>query len=199
MLKLNLQYFAHLMQRTNSLEKDPDAGKDSRQEKGTTEDEMLRWHHQVNGCEFEQALEVGNGQGILACCSPWGHKESDTTEWLNWTEFCKCKNTTRDRNTMINYQLILGDKLESRLLGEISIPQICRWHHPYGRKWRGTKKPLDKSESGEWKSWLKAQRSLNEDHGIWSHHFVGNRWGNSVRLYFWGLQNHCRWWLQPWN
>ena len=71
------------MQRTNSLEKDPDAGKDSRQEKGTTEDEMLRWHHQVNGCEFEQALEVGNGQGILACCSPWGHKESDTTEWLN--------------------------------------------------------------------------------------------------------------------
>ena len=39
----------------------------------------------------------------------------------------------------------------------------------------------------------------NEDHGIWSHHFMGNRWGNSVRLYFLGLQNHCRWWLQPWN
>ena len=54
----------------------------------------------------------------------------------------------------------------------------------------------------EWKSWLKAQYSENEDHGIWSHHFMGNRWGNSgnsVRLYFWGLQNHCRWWLQPWN
>ena len=45
--------------------------------------------------------------------------------------------------------------------------------------WRGTKKPLDKSESGEWKSWLKAQHSENEDHGIWSHHFMGNRWGNS--------------------
>ena len=46
------------------------------------------------------------------------------------------------------------------------------------------------------KSWLKAQHSENEDHGIWSHHFVGNRWGNSgnsIRLYFWGLQNHCRW------
>src|SRR5574339_1232333 len=46
------------------------------------------------------------------------------------------------------------------------------------------------------KSWLKAQHSENEDHGIWSHHFMGNRWensGNSVRLYFWGLQNHCRW------
>ena len=52
-------------------------------------------------------------------------------------------------------------KLESRLLGEISIPQICRWHHPYGRKWRGTKKPLDESERGEWKCWLKAQHSEN--------------------------------------
>ena len=45
----------------------------------------------------------------------------------------------------------------------------------------------------ESKSWLKAQHSENEDHGIWSHHFMGNRWGNSVRLYFLALQNHCRW------
>ena len=84
----------------------------------------------------------------------------------------------------------------------IQSPHICRWHHPYGRKWRGTKKPLDEGESGEWKSWLKAQRSENEDHGIQSHHFMENRWGNSgnsVRLYFGGLQNHCRWWLQSWN
>ena len=82
------------------------------------------------------------------------------------------------------------------------VAQICRWHHPYGRKWRGNKEPLDESESGEWKSWLKAQHSEDEDHGIWFHHFMGNRWGNrgnSVRLYFSGLQNHCRWWLQPWN
>ena len=50
---------------------------------------------------------------------------------------------------------------------------------------------------GQRKSWLKAQHSENGDHGIWSHHFMGNRWGNSVRLYLWGLQNHCRWWLQP--
>ena len=54
--------------------------------------------------------------------------------------------------------------------------QICRWRHPYGRKWRGTKKPLDESERGEWKSWLKTQHSENEDHGIWSHHFMANRW-----------------------
>ena len=81
-------------------------------------------------------------------------------------------------------------------------PQICRWHCPYGRKQRRTKEPLDEHERGEWKSRLKAQHSENEDHGIWSHHFMENRWGNnanSERLYFWGLQNHCRWWLQPWN
>ena len=57
-------------------------------------------------------------------------------------------------------------------------------------------------ERGEWKSWLKAQHLENEDHSIWSHHFMGNRWGNSGNsgwLYFGGLQNHCRWWLQPWN
>ena len=69
------------------IEKDPDAGKDWRQEeKGTTEDEMVGWHHQLNGHEFEQAPGIGDGQGSLVCCSPWGRKESDTTEWLNWTE-----------------------------------------------------------------------------------------------------------------
>ena len=66
--------------------KDTDTGKDWRQEKkGMTEDEMVGWHHQLDGREFEQALGVGDGQGSLACCSPWGHKELDTTEWLNWT------------------------------------------------------------------------------------------------------------------
>ena len=67
--------------------KDPDAGKDWRQEeKGMTEDEMVGWHHTLNGHEFGWTLGVGDGQGGLACCSPWGRKESDTTEWLNWTE-----------------------------------------------------------------------------------------------------------------
>ena len=71
--------------------KDPDAGKDWKQEKGTREDETAGWHHRLNGHEFEWTLGVGDGQGGLACCSPWGHKESDTTEWLNWTEKPKCE------------------------------------------------------------------------------------------------------------
>ena len=67
--------------------KDPDAGKDRRQEeKGTTEDEMVGWHHWLDGHEFKQSLGVGDGQGSLACCSPWGRKESDMTERLNWTD-----------------------------------------------------------------------------------------------------------------
>jgi len=65
----------------------PDSGKDWRQEeKGTTEDEMVGWHHPLNGHEFEQVLRVGDGQGSLACYSPWDCKESDRTEWLYWTE-----------------------------------------------------------------------------------------------------------------
>ena len=86
MLKLKLQYFGHLMQRTDSLEK-TDAGKDWRQEeKGMTEDGMVGWHHWLYGHEFVQALGVGDGQGSLACCSPWGRKELNVTEWLNWTD-----------------------------------------------------------------------------------------------------------------
>ena len=77
-------------------------------------------------------------------------------------------------------------------------PQMCRCYHTNGRKWRRTEELLDESERGEWKSWLKTQHSEN----FWSHHFMANREresGNSVRFYIFGLQNHCRWWLQPWN
>ena len=64
-----------------------DAGKDWRQEeKGTTENEMVGWHHWLNGHEFQQTPRVSDGQGGLACCSPRGRKESDITEQLNWTE-----------------------------------------------------------------------------------------------------------------
>ena len=114
MLKLKLQYFGYLMWRADSLEKTlrwerlkisqiwwktlqiqeveqiPNMG-----EKGMTEDEKVGWHHRLNGHEFEQALGVGDGQGSLACWSPWGLKESDTTEWLIYWSFihtCVCVN-----------------------------------------------------------------------------------------------------------
>ena len=69
------------------IKKDSNAGKDWGQEaKETTEDETVGWHHQFDGHEFEQAPGVDDGQGSLVYCSPWGHKESDMTEGLNWTE-----------------------------------------------------------------------------------------------------------------
>ena len=69
------------------LRKDPDAGKDWRQQKkGMTEKEMVGWHHQLYGHEFEQALGVGDGQGSVVWSSPWGCKESNMTEWWNWTK-----------------------------------------------------------------------------------------------------------------
>ena len=83
-LKLKLQHFGHLMGRTDSLEKTLMLGKiEGWEEKGTTEDKMVGWHHWLNGHEFEQAPGDGEGQESLARCSPWGHKELDTTEWLN--------------------------------------------------------------------------------------------------------------------
>ena len=86
MLKLKLQYFGYLMQRVDSLKK-TEAGKDWwQEEKGTTGDEMAGWHHQLSGHGFGWTLGVGDGQGGLAWCGSWGHKESDTTERLNWTE-----------------------------------------------------------------------------------------------------------------
>ena len=78
-----LQYFGHLMRRVDSLEK-TDAGREwGQEEKGTTEDEMTGWHHQLNGLGFGWTRGVGHGQGGLALCGLWGRKESDTTERLN--------------------------------------------------------------------------------------------------------------------
>ena len=79
MLKLKFQYFDHLMQRW-LIGKDSEAGKDWGQEKGVTRNEMVGWRHWLNGHESEQAPGDSEGQGNLACCSLWGHKESDTTE-----------------------------------------------------------------------------------------------------------------------
>ena len=83
MLKLKLPYSGHLMQRADSLEKTLILGKiEGIKENGMTEDEMVGWHHRLNGHEFEQTLEDSEGQGSLACCSPWGCKELDRTDRL---------------------------------------------------------------------------------------------------------------------
>ena len=84
MLKLKVQYFGHLIQRADSLEKDSDAGEDWRQEeKGTTDNETVGWRHRLNRHEFEQTLESSEGQGSLVCCSLWGCSEPGPTQQLN--------------------------------------------------------------------------------------------------------------------
>ena len=84
MLKLKLQYFGHLMRRVDSSEKTLMLGRiGGRRKRGR---QRIRWHYWLNGHEFEWPLGVGDGQGGLACCNSRGRKESDTTEWLNWTE-----------------------------------------------------------------------------------------------------------------
>ena len=87
MLKLKLQSSGHLMRRTDSLEKTLMLGKiEGGRRRGWQRMRWLDGHHRLDRCAFEQALRVGDGQGSLASCSPWDHKELDMTEWLNWTE-----------------------------------------------------------------------------------------------------------------
>ena len=84
MLKLKLQYFGHLMQRADSFEKTLVLGKiEGRRRRGGQEDEMVQWHHQLRAHGFGWTPGVGDGQGGLACCNPWGGKESDMNEQLN--------------------------------------------------------------------------------------------------------------------
>ena len=85
MLKLKLHYFGHLMQRVDSLEKTLMLGGIGGRRRRGREDEMVGWHHWLDGCESKWTPGVGDGQGGLACCSSWSHKQSDTTERLNWT------------------------------------------------------------------------------------------------------------------
>ena len=86
MLRLKLQHFGHLLRRANSLEKTLMLGNIEGRRRRGQEDEMVGWHHWLSGHGFGWTVGVGDGQGGLACCGSWGHKESDMTEWLNWTE-----------------------------------------------------------------------------------------------------------------
>ena len=102
--------------------KDSDAGRDwGQEEKGMTEDEMVGWHHWLDEQEFGWTLGVGDGQGGLVCCDSWGHKESDTTERLNWTEL---KKTIEE--PLINHWNCVVLNIDSSLCGFTWLPStIC--------------------------------------------------------------------------
>ena len=104
---------------------DPDAGNDWRwEEKGMTEDEMVGWHHLLNGHEFEQAPGAGDGQGSLECCSPWGCKELEMTERLNWTELKQV--ISKDRQKTILRVKIFFSKKELKYIITTQL-FILRW------------------------------------------------------------------------
>ena len=114
--------------------KDPDAGKDwRREEKGSAEDEMVGWHHWPDGHEFKQAPGIGDGQGSLACCSPWGRKESDTTEQLNWTDYIKQINNrallySRGNSTEYSVMTYMGKECQKQWICHTALQRKLSWH-----------------------------------------------------------------------
>ena len=93
--------------------KDPDAEKDwGQEETGTTEDKIVGWHHRLDGHGFGWTPGVGDGQGGLACCSSWGHKESDTTEQLNWTLFSVLEHWIRVPTSTFTHPVIWGGQVK---------------------------------------------------------------------------------------
>ena len=104
--------------------KDSDAGRDcGQEEKRMTEDEMAWWHHRLDGCECEWTPGVGDGQGGLACCDSWGRKESDTTEWLNWTD--EMIEGSKNIQTS-NYKISHGDVTQS-MVTIVNNTVLCIW------------------------------------------------------------------------
>ena len=102
--------------------------------------------------------------------------------------YCHPAYLTYMQSTLCEMPGWMKHKLESRCWKVYQWTQICRWLHPYGRKWWGTKGPLDEGEREQWKRWLKSQHSENEGHGLQSHHFMANRLWNNHRFAFPGLQ-----------
>ena len=109
--------------------KDPDAGKDwGQEEKGVTEDEMVGWHHRLSGHKFEQTLGDSEGQGSLACCSPWGRRESGMTEWLKskFLQPCVCFIYRISSSGLVALQvlgscmrvIIISDSCRDRMTGD---------------------------------------------------------------------------------
>ena len=116
--------------------------------------------------------------------NPWMSIRNTEFVWISFTLIGTSWRGHSFINTIETLRMIMGFFFFSNLF-EISVTSDI---HPYGRKQRGTKEPLDESERGEWKSWLKTQHSENRDHGIQSHRLMANRWGNnrnSERLFSW--------------
>ena len=110
--------------------KDPNTGKDWKQEvKGITEDKMVGRHYQLNGHESNQAPGDGNGQGGLACCSPWGCKESDTSEWLNWTDTWHSLQVQTFPEPL-SISMALQDAMSTPITGEVVCVCVCVWLFP---------------------------------------------------------------------
>ena len=110
--------------------KDPDAGKDWRQEeKGTTESEMVGWHHPLYQCEFEQAMWVGDGQGSLVYCSPWGSKGSDMTEQLNWLTSAMTILRSTIKGQKVGGGPVPGNPYPFLKRVEITLPLISLWNY----------------------------------------------------------------------
>ena len=113
--------------------------------------------------------------------------------------YCHPAYLTYMRSTSCEMLAWMKHKLESRLLGEISITSDMQMIPPFWQKSKRNKETLDEFERGEWKIWLKTQHSKNQDRCTWAHNLMPNKWRNrlnSGRFYFLGLQNHCGWWLQ---
>ena len=109
--------------------KDPDAGRDwGQEEKGKTEDEMAGWHHWLDGCEFEWTPGVGDGQGGLAFCDLWSRKESDMTEWLNWTEPTVSKlSSVKLCESELHLAYLKGIILKVKYITVVRVQNGCKW------------------------------------------------------------------------
>ena len=112
----------------------------------------------------EATVRTGHGTTDWFQIGKGVHQGYILSPWL--LLICRVHNTKCQAGWSTNWSQDCQEKYQE--------PQICRWHHPYGRNWRGTKEPLDEGERGEWKNWLQTQHSKNQDHGIWSHPFMAN-------------------------
>ena len=146
-----------------------------------------RWEYQTTWpASWETCMQVRKEQLELDM-EQWTHyklgKEYVKVVWYVKVVCCHPAYLTYMQSTSCKILDWMKQKLESRLPGEIPVTSDMQMTPPYGRKWKGTEEPIDKSERREWKCWLKTQHSKSEDHGIQSHHFMANRWGNNGNIY----------------